>query len=228
MFQELRWKQLDIMNALSRKTEFEKQIANVFNKRFLQLGAQPEASLWFCKTRQRKRFETIASLIFKRAKSQTLSISDIGCGYGAFYNFLMTYKSGVDLKYTGYDIASSPIEYCLDNYLSPSANFICGSSLKKPTDFTTMSGTFNLAPHTKISEWRKYYFNELSRIFQGTKSFMIFNITISSQARISPRGIFYENPNAIEEFCNSQLGNTTSLTTPGLPHEKTFCVAKCD
>jgi SAM-dependent methyltransferase len=196
------------MNALSRKTEFEKQIANVFNKRFLQLGAQPEASLWFCKTRQRKRFETIARLIFKRAKSQTLSISDIGCGYGAFYNFLMTYKSGVDLKYTGYDIASSPIEYCLDNYLSPSANFICGSR--------------------KISEWRKYYFNELSRIFQGTKSFMIFNITISSQARISPRGIFYENPNAIEEFCNSQLGNTTSLTTPGLPHEKTFCVAKCN
>ena len=61
------------------------QIAEIYDTRFSKYGPALEASMWFSKTRQLTRFEVIFQQILQFAKGNSVSISDIGCGYGHFW-----------------------------------------------------------------------------------------------------------------------------------------------
>ena len=60
------------------------EIAEIYNKRFRKLGPTPEASMWFSKKRQFERFDVIFNQIQLLCQINSISISDVGCGYGAF------------------------------------------------------------------------------------------------------------------------------------------------
>ena len=66
----------------------DSKIAEIYNQRFLKLGPSPEASMWFSKKRQFTRFDIIFNEIKLLNKNNKRSIIDIGCGYGAFFEFL--------------------------------------------------------------------------------------------------------------------------------------------
>ena len=64
------------------------EIAEIYNKRFRKLGPTPEASMWFSKKRQFARFDVIFNQIELLCQMNSISISDVGCGYGAFLEYL--------------------------------------------------------------------------------------------------------------------------------------------
>ena len=68
------------------------EIAEIYNKRFLKLGPTPEASMWFSKKRQFARFDVIFNQIQLLCQINSISISDVGCGYGAFIEYLLAKK----------------------------------------------------------------------------------------------------------------------------------------
>ena len=59
------------------------EIAEIYNERFLKLGPVPEASM-YSRKRQFARFDVIIEQIRLLATNETVTITDIGCGYGAF------------------------------------------------------------------------------------------------------------------------------------------------
>ena len=67
----------------------EDVIAKKYNIRFAKLGATPEASLWFSEERQLLRFKIISDLLDQTHLGPKFSINDIGCGYGAFFPYLV-------------------------------------------------------------------------------------------------------------------------------------------
>jgi hypothetical protein len=93
-------------------------------------------------------------------------------------------------------------------------------------DFTIMSGTYNYAPQTTVTDWRSYFRGELEHIFEKTKKCLILNLMIADLPRISKSGIFYEDLNDFKVFCERRLGAVTIYNHVLLKNEKTFCIAR--
>ena len=204
----------------------EREIAAVYNKRFEIYGPELKASLWFCKNRQLARFEMIAKHIFRKKLKHHVQISDIGCGYGSFSEFLSKKYPNLRYNYIGYDIADKLVEYCKTNITDENLEFRLGSNLHAPCDFCVISGTFNYAPGVSVNTWRDFMRNELLTSFKYVREKLILNLMISDDPKISKSNIFYENLEDFLLFCNNNLGKTSVYEHKLLKHEKTFCVEK--
>ncbi|MGA0986496.1 MAG: hypothetical protein ACO3TD_06240 [Candidatus Nanopelagicales bacterium] len=204
----------------------EREIASTFSRRFTKFGPQPEASLWFSEGRQRARFSVIADIICERIQNRKVSICDIGCGYGGFLKFLQNEHNNIDFEYTGYDLADNLIEFCDSKMRSKNARFMQGSRPVELMDFSIMSGTYNYAPQTTVTDWRSYFRSELESIFAKTKKCLILNLMIADLPRISKSGIFYEELNDFKVFCEERLGAVTTYDHVLLKNEKTFCITR--
>ena len=88
------------------------EIAEIYNERFLKLGPVPEASMWYSRKRQFARFDVIIEQIKLLATNETVTITDIGCGYGAFLEFLAKKKFPNELRYYGHDLSQEVVEFC--------------------------------------------------------------------------------------------------------------------
>ena len=204
----------------------EREIATTFSRRFIKFGPQPEASLWFSEARQRARFSVIADIICERTQSPKVSICDIGCGYGGFLKFFQNEHNDIDFEYSGYDLANNLIEFCDNKMSSKNARFMQGSRPVELVDFSIMSGTYNYAPRTTVTDWRSYFRSELEGIFAKTKKCLILNLMIADVPRISKSGIFYEELNDFKIFCEERLGAVTTYDHVLLKNEKTFCITR--
>ena len=212
---------------LTKNYQFlEREIASTFSRRFTKFGPQPEASLWFSERRQRARFSIIVDIICERMQNRKVSICDIGCGYGGFLKFLQNEHNDIDFEYTGYDLADNLIEFCDRKMSSKNARFMQGSRPVELMDFSIMSGTYNYAPQTTVTDWRSYFRSELESIFAKTKKCLILNLMIANVPRISKSGIFYEELNDFKIFCEERLGAVTTYDHVLLKNEKTFCITR--
>ena len=118
----------------------EATIARTYNKRFTKLGAVPEASLWFSKERQLVRFKLIADVVAQKRPKENFSITDIGCGYGAFVPYLFQRFPNEDFTYTGFEIAEKPLNYCIKTYKRSNVVFKMGNLPKRHSDFSSTKG----------------------------------------------------------------------------------------
>jgi SAM-dependent methyltransferase len=168
----------------------------------------------------------IAKHIFREKLKRDVQISDIGCGYGGFSEFLNKTYPNLRYNYIGYDIADKLVEYCKTNITDENLEFRLGSNLHAPCDFCVISGTFNYAPGVSVDTWRDFMRNELLTSFKYVREKLIFNLMISDSPKISKSNIFYENLEDFLSFCNNYLGRTSVYEHKLLKHEKTFCVEK--
>ena len=201
------------------------EIAEIYNERFLKLGPTPEASMWFSKTRQIARFDVIFNQLKSFHQRNSISISDVGCGYGAFLQYLSEKKIDEELSYYGYDVSPEVIKFCKNKYFER-ASFYTKSVPIHKTDFVIMSGTFNFFPIQDYNAWKVYLFNSLKLLWSKAKCAMIFNLQISNQAAITTEGIVYAAQEQVEQFCKKNFGNIRVINNPMIPKDKTFVVSK--
>ena len=204
----------------------EREIAATFNSRFEAYGPTPEASLWFNKSRQLARFSKLTKAILPRVSNNEVTIGDVGCGYGAFLDYLAKHNSEIRFKYYGYDIADRVIAYCSKNLQTANATFWHRSRPTRKADFHVMSGTYNYTPNMGVGSWRSYMRDEIKYIFSATNKCIVFNLMLADKAYISKSSIFYEEVEHFLSFCRKELGETTILEHPLLRLEKTFCIEK--
>ena len=203
----------------------DSKIAEIYNQRFLKLGPSPEASMWFSKKRQFARFDIILNEIQLLNKNNKRSIIDIGCGYGAFFEFLLERGADDIWSYYGYDVSNEVIKFCKEHY-SQDAKFYNGSIPTFMGDFVIMSGTYNFFPAKDYNSWKLYFYRSLKAIWSKTTCAMIFNLQTSDKEKITDGGIVYTYKDEIENFCKSNFGNVKALINPGIPKDVTFVIKK--
>ena len=201
------------------------KIAETYNQRFLKLGPSPEASMWFSKKRQFARFDIILNEIKLLNKNNKRSIIDIGCGYGAFYEFLSVRGADDIWSYYGYDVSNEVIKFCKEKY-SQGAAFYTGSIPTFTAEFIIMSGTYNFFPTKDYNSWRLYFFRSLKALWSKTTCAMIFNLQTSDKEKITDGGIVYTYKDEIENFCKSNFGNVKAVINPVIPKDVTFVIKK--
>ena len=207
-------------------SEFEKKVAEEYNLRFQNYGAQPESSLWFSEQRQNLRFDLIIEYIKRNPVLHDFSVNDIGCGYGGFLKRLQDNFSNNSFSYAGFDLAKSPVEYCERNYCKKGVQFYCSGIPLVMADYSVMSGTFNYAPDLTIKAWKDYLFKTLNAIWSLTRRSMIFNLMVSEEEKITSQSISYIKKENVVKFCEKNFGKTYEYFSPMLPREITFCVNK--
>ena len=203
----------------------DSKIAEIYNQRFLKLGPSPEASMWFSQKRQFARFDIILNEIKLLNKNNKRSIIDIGCGYGAFFEFLSERGADDIWSYYGYDVSNEVIKFCKEKY-SQGAVFYTGSIPTFTAEFIIMSGTYNFFPMKDYNSWRLYFFRSLKALWSKTTCAMIFNLQTSDKEKITDGGIVYTSRNEIENFCKSSFGNVKAVINSAIPKDVTFVIKK--
>ena len=207
-------------------SEFEKKVAEEYNSRFIQYGAQPKSSLWFSEHRQTLRFDLIIEYIKRNQTPRHFSINDIGCGYGGFLKRLQKSFDDNRFSFAGFDLAKSPVSYCKRKYAKKGVQFHCSSIPSEIAHYNVMSGTFNYAPDLSVRAWRDYLFTSLNSIWGLTRHSMIFNLMIAEEEKITPQKIAYIKKETIVEFCQRNFGATYEHLSVKLPKEITLAVCK--
>ncbi len=206
--------------------DFENKIAEAYNRKFMELGPVPEASLWYSETRQRLRFQIITQKFLSYNSGKLLRIGDIGCGYGAYFNFLSSRYTKNFQHYYGFDISSNLINYCREKHLSKMSSFFISSKPHISIDFALMSGTYNFFPGSNFSDWLDYLISSLNEIWEKTTIAMGFNLQISKSRRITDQGIVYFSESEMLGYCEKYFGKTTVIYDKKLPSDGTFLIRK--
>ena len=177
-----------------------KQISNIYNKRFDTFNNTPKGVFWNNKLSQDLRLNIILDKILQNTKSDEFSIADIGCGYGRLYEIIKERKLDVKVQYHGFDINQKIISFCKNNNNYENVEFAINTCPFKKTDYVVMSGTYNLAPTNNITLWEDYIIKNLTSNWKLVEKAMIFNCLIKEKRKIEKK-LYYTELSWIQKIC---------------------------
>ena len=190
---------MTFIKLLIRKL-LNKQISNIYNKRFDTFNNTPKGVFWNSKLSQDLRLNIILDKILQNAKSDEFSIADIGCGYGRFYEILKERNLDDKVKYHGFDINQKIINFCKNNKDFVNVKFGISALPFDDTDYVVMSGTYNLTPTNDISLWEDYIIKNLTNNWKFVRKAMIFNCLIKEKRKIEKK-LYYTELSWIQKIC---------------------------
>ena len=106
--------------------------------------------------------------------------------------------------------------------------FRVGTRPSELTDYSVMSGTYNLAATSDIFDWEEYVWDCLWHCWQYTAKAMIFNLQIAETATITNSHIYYSEKAHVLEKCVSAFGPTKLVAHRDLPNDVLFVVLKLE
>ena len=177
-----------------------KQISNIYNKRFDTFNNTPKGVFWNSKLSQDLRLNIILDKILQDTKSDKFSIADVGCGYGRFYEILKERNLDDKVKYHGFDINQKIINFCKNNKDFVNVKFGISALPFDDTDYVVMSGTYNLTPTNDISLWEDYIIKNLTNNWKFVRKAMIFNCLIKEKREIEKK-LYYTELSWIKKIC---------------------------
>ena len=197
----------------------EQRIKKTYSIRFKKYGATPKGVFWKNTFTQDLRLEMIINIVLSFKNLKNAIFCDVGCGYGRLFQKLQSHHLILKkFHYYGIDINNDFINHCITNLSGKNVFFEKSASLDKVTDFTIMSGTYNLCTMDNISIWEKYLSSNLKSSWVNTKRAMIFNLLHKKEKKIL-NGLYYTEENWIKTFCEKNFGQTKIIKTNLLPDD---------
>ena len=144
---------------IQKKTNLLDRTVIAYKKRSLNYGLSAKGVFWQNSGTQNSRFETLIKAIIKSDINGKISLTDFGCGYGEFYNFIKNKSFMVSSKFIGYDIVDTFIDAAKLKF--PQAKWVCSDQISLKTDYVFISGTFNMAFDNSIYDWETLLENQL-------------------------------------------------------------------
>ena len=177
-----------------------KEISNIYNKRFDTFNNTPKGVFWNSKLSQDLRLNIILDKILQNSKSDKFSIADIGCGYGRLYEIIRERKLDGKVQYHGFDINQKIISFCRNNIDFENIKFSMSAFPLNKTDYVVMSGTYNLTPTNNIYLWEDYIIKSLTSNWKLVQKAMIFNCLIKEKRKIEKK-LYYTELSWIKKIC---------------------------
>ena len=202
-----------------------KQISNIYNKRFDNFNNTPKGVFWNSKLSQDLRLNIILDKILNNSKSEEFSIADIGCGYGRFYEILKERNLDDKVKYHGFDINQKIINFCKNKKDFVNVKFGISALPFDDTDYVVMSGTYNLTPTNDISLWEDYIIKNLTNNWKFVRKAMIFNCLIKEKRKIEKK-LYYTELSWIKKICERNFCDPEVIKHDLLKDDMTIILKK--
>jgi SAM-dependent methyltransferase len=179
-------------------------ITRLYEESLAEHGVKPLAVGWRDEVSHRLRFGKLASVI---EKSEDVSINDLGCGYGAFYEYLIEVGVKVTL-FRGYDISERMVS--LAKQRVPGGDFILGDAIDQPADYSFASGIFNVRLQESEEKWQNHVEQTLSNLFEYSRCGFAFNL-LSTYVDYREPHLFYGDPLYFFDLCKRRFSRSVSL-----------------
>jgi SAM-dependent methyltransferase len=202
------------------------KVANYYTNKILIHGETPQGVDWNSEEGQRLRFDKLSTL-FPTIIDKKITISDLGCGYGAFLDYLNSFIPG-KFSYIGYDISPEMIRKAVSKFDKfYDCEFINNSSFISSSDYILASGIFNVSLDENQIEWTNYIFNTIDSMHNYSKRGFAFNClsSYSDQDKMKSN-LYYADPLKIFDYCKKKYSKNVSLLHDYDLYEFTIIVRK--
>jgi len=154
------------------------------------------ACCWSSEEDQYLQFSVMANHMIDWQDLSGISVLDIGCGQGDFYNYLL--KRNNTIQYTGIDVSPEMIKIAKEK--NPNANFIQGGFLEKDLesyDYVFSIGAFNSIREGNQLDFLDKCIEKMLKITKRTAGLMLTNQVIQSNFPL----IYHYNPADVLSHC---------------------------
>jgi SAM-dependent methyltransferase len=181
------------------------RVERYYSERLMQHGDTPHGVDWNGEASQIARFRQLAKVIDPSRKSY--SINDLGCGYGALYDFLR--EEGRSVDYRGYDLSADMVAAAIGRH---GLQFEQASAPSRIADYGVASGIFNVMAGASAEEWQQYVFDTLDVLNSTSAEGFAFNcLTSYSDADKTQPGLHYANPLELFDRCKRLYSRQVGL-----------------
>ncbi len=189
-------------------------------------GPTPRGVDWNGEESQFVRFAQLHRVV--EPGEQDYSVNDLGCGYGAFLDYLRAV--GHPVRYVGYDISQDMIlaarELWQDRLAECPPQFIRGCELQR-ADYTIASGIFNVKQNIPASQWLDYVLETLQAMDKASvKGFACNMLTAYSDPPFMRPHLWYADPGFIFDYCMQRFSRKVALLHDYQLYEFTLLVRK--
>jgi SAM-dependent methyltransferase len=173
------------------KTKILVEVADYYSSKLAQYGETPQGVDWNGEESQTLRFSQLCKII---GTSDHFSVNDLGCGYGALYDFL-THKY-TSFSYFGSDVSKSMIQAAENRYQGKiNTRFELSSEPGQIADYSIASGIFNVRMNRPDDEWIIYLETILDILDRTSNIGFAFNCLTSYSDPDKKHGyLYYANP----------------------------------
>ena len=193
-------------------------------------GPSPQGVFWNSAKSQTSRFAALLAAIRKQRSATGIAsatppvIADIGCGYGALLDYMLSHEAFAGWRYLGFDINPAMIRACHARFPDRRSSFQVGGLPSKPVDHALFSGTFNLCMIDDPERWRDHIIEHLARCRPLCRSGMVMNLLCRRRMVIS-NNIFYADYAEMLAHLGERFDSVETFDTPGQRHDVTFLIS---
>lgn len=183
-------------------------VANYYSQKLAEHGDSPKGVDWNGAESQFLRFDQLCKVI---SASNSFTVNDLGCGYGAFCEYLE--KRYESFSYTGIDVSESMISAAEHRYHNrKNMRFINASEPDQIADYGVASGIFNVRLDRSHKEWRSYIEAALDVLHRTSRFGFAFNCLTSYSDKDKMRdNLYYVDPCEIFDLCKRRYSRNVAL-----------------
>jgi SAM-dependent methyltransferase len=207
----------------NNQTDLLTEVAEYYSSKLAKHGETPRGVDWNGKESQTVRFEQLNKII---STSSSFSVNDIGCGYGAFYDFLVhRYDS---FSYFGFDVSEKMVLAANKRYQDrKKVRFAVSNEPEENSDFVIASGIFNVRLERSDKEWQTYLEATLDMFDRTSRAGFAFNcLTSYSDADKMRDYLYYADPCLLFDLCKRRYSRNVALLHDYGLYEFTILVRK--
>jgi len=194
-------------------------VRDLYEKSLREHGATPRGVGWRDERTHGLRFERLSQVIDEVGP---VSINDLGCGYGAFLEYLNVRGTKVS-RFRGLDISERMLEEARRRH--PSGEWILGTKLAAEADYSFASGIFNVRLKESRANWRKFIVRTLDELNRYSKRGFAFNV-LSTYVDYRERHLYYGDPREFFDLCKRRYSKMVALLHDYPLYEWTMLVRK--
>jgi SAM-dependent methyltransferase len=200
------------------------EIASYYADKLAKHGETPMGVDWNGGDSQARRFEQLCKILPEGVEG--FSLNDIGCGYGAMFDFLLSRYS--ISSYLGIDVSQDMIRAPESRFQGKStARFISKSEPDAVADYGIASGIFNVRLGPTDLEWCDHLQATLDILDKTSIRGFAFNCLTSYSDEDKKRDyLYYADPCRLFDLCMTRYSRHVALLHDHELYEFTILVRK--
>ncbi len=205
------------------KTDLLAEVAKYYQAKLATYGETPNGVDWNGQESQNLRFEMLSKII---EIPHSFSINDLGCGYGAYYEFLGNRYAS--FSYLGIDVSEDMVIAAEKRHQEKNhARFVISSEPDEVADYGVASGIFNVRLGHSDDEWASYLEATLAVLDRTSRLGFAFNCLTSYSDTPKMRDyLYYADSCALFDHCKRHYSRNVALLHDYDLYEFTILVRK--
>ncbi|MGO4303086.1 class I SAM-dependent methyltransferase [Cupriavidus sp. RAF12] len=201
------------------------EVASYYSGKLAEHGANARGVDWNGEASQALRFQQLCRVIEDQGSSG-FSINDLGCGYGALYEYL--HRDFADVSYLGIDVSAEMIGAARERFDgNAQARFLVANAPDAIADYGVASGIFNVRMGRSDEDWARYLESTLDVLDGTSRLGFAFNcLTSYSDADKMRPDLYYADPCRLFDLCKRKYSRQVALLHDYGLYEFTMIVRK--